>query len=195
MIRAKKFSWNPDAKEAKVVYTIEREGGSRESHTLECADKPTPALLEKLQSLDEMALRECEVIRVADKKERAAWEGLLGEGYMEKNHDSILSKVDQREAFATVRSVSWSWSNDIMGGSVCLLVKLEKSNTPLVVNSPHKPEEPYSEGGSVHLLAEEFAAALRDLHGLVVRFIEGERVKEPSEQTELFEDAEQGEAA
>jgi hypothetical protein len=111
---------------------------------------------------------------------------LLGEGYMEKNCDPILAMCDAREAFATVRSVSWSWSLDIMGASCCLLVKLEHSHTPLVVNCPHKPEKQYSERGTAHLLPGKLADAYHELHNLVVAYINGDR--EPQEQIDMFED-------
>lgn len=185
MLRVKKFSWNPEEKEAKIVYSIERDGGE-ERHTLECGDKPQPALLEALQGLDEDALAECEVIRVGDKKFRKNMDAILGEGYAEREHDSMLKAAGCPDAFATVRSVSWSWSYDIMGASVCLLIKLENSYAPLVVNTPHKPEQPYCEGTEAPLLPSGFADKLRELHRLVERYIDGDRFKE---QTDLFEDA------
>lgn len=184
-IKVKKFSRNPESKEVRATYTVEV-NGKQEKHTLECASPPKVELLDAMQALDEMALAECEVIRVADKKERAAWEGLLGEGYMEKNSDPILAMCDAREAFATVRSVSWSWSLDIMGASCCLLVKLEHSHTPLVVNCPHKPEKQYIERETAHLLPGKLADAYHELHNLVVAYINGDR--EPQEQTDMFED-------
>jgi hypothetical protein len=185
MLRVKKFSWNPEEREAKVVYSIERDGGE-ERHVLECSDKPQPALIEAMEALEEDALAECEVIRVGDKKFRKNMDAVLGEGYAEREHDSILKAAGCPDAFATIRSVSWSWSHDIMGASVCLLIKLENSYAPLVVNTPHKPEQPYSEGGEAHLLPTAFADKLRELHRLVERYIDGDRFKE---QTDLFEDA------
>jgi hypothetical protein len=70
-IKVKKFSWNPESKEVCSTYTVEV-NKQQEKHTLECSDKPKAELLDAMQALDEMALAECEVIRVADKKERAA---------------------------------------------------------------------------------------------------------------------------
>lgn len=68
-INVKKFSWNPDSKEAVCNYSVEV-NGNYEKHSLECSDKPTKELLEAMQALAEPALRECEVIRAADLKER-----------------------------------------------------------------------------------------------------------------------------
>lgn len=104
-INVKKFSWNPESLEAVCNYSIEV-NGKYEKHQLECSDKPKSELVEAMQALAEPALRECEVIRAADLKEREQWNSLLGDGYMEKNHDPIMAAAGQREAFATVRSVS-----------------------------------------------------------------------------------------
>lgn len=184
-IKVKKFSWNPESKEVCSTYTVEV-NEKQEKHTLECSDKPKVELLDAMQALDEMALAECEVIRVADQKFRANVDKLLGEGYSDREMDAPLKQIGTPEAFATVRSVSWSWSHDIMGASCCLLVKLEHSHTPLVVNCPHKPEEQYSESGTAHLLPGRLADAYHDLHDLVVAYINGDR--EPPEQIDLFED-------
>lgn len=185
-INVKKFSWNPESLEAVCHYSVEIKDGKCEKHTLECSDKPKKELVEAMQALAEPALRECEVIRAANLKERKQWNSLLGDGYMEKNHDPIMAATDQREAFATVRSVSWSWSHEIMGASCCLLVKLEHSHTPLVVNCPHKPEEQYSDSGTAHLLPGSLADAYHELHNLVVGYINGDR--EPPEQIDMFEE-------
>lgn len=184
-VRVRKFSWNPEAKEAHATYLVEV-NKKDERHTLECNDKPKAKLLEAMQALDELALAECEVIRVADQKLRANIDKLLGEGYSERELDGPMKQIGAPEAFATVRSVSWSWSHDIMGASCCLLVKLEHSHTPLVVNCPHKPEEQYSESGTAHLLPPNLADAYHDLHDLVVAYINGDR--EPPEQTDLFQE-------
>jgi len=90
------------------------------------------------------------------------------------------------DAILNVRSVSWSWSLDIMGASICLLGELKNSNSPLVINTPHKPEQPYNEGSESPLLPEKLAGHLWDLHRLVEKYIDGDRVRQ---QTDLFEDA------
>lgn len=182
-IKVKKFSWNPKEKEAKVEYLIETDGGT-EKHVLECADQPMPQCLEAMQDLEYLCLHECEVIRVGDRKLNAAMDAVLGEGYAEKEHHGLLKKMGCPDAFATVRTVSWSWSHDIMGASVCLLIKLERSNSPLVVNTPHKPESQYNEGGTSPTLPSLLAEKLHALHGLVVRYIDGERYRE---QIDMFE--------
>lgn len=183
-VKVKKFSWNPKDKEAKVEYFIETDGGT-EKHVLECADQPMPECLDAMQDLEFEALHECEVIRVGDRKLAAKMDAVLGEGYAEKEHHGLLKAMGCPDAFATVRTVSWSWSHDIMGACVCLLIKLEKASSPLVVNTPHKPESQYNEGGVAPLLPFAFAEKLHRLHDLVVRYIDGERYKE---QIDMFEE-------
>jgi len=48
----------------------------------------------------------------------------------------------------TVSGISVSDSGGIMGAVITAQVKLETSQSPLNINTPSKPEEPYSEGGS-----------------------------------------------
>ena len=173
MFRAKKFSW--DGEEVKVTYAIERDGGE-ERHSLECADRPMPELLEALQGLEDDAIRECEVLR---------YEPVSIRDMYSTEDLELLSRMGSKYAKAEVRSVSWSWSKDIMGASICLLLELDHCDSPLVVNTPAKPEQPYSEGTG-HTLPEKLAAKLWSLHALVERYVEGERWRE---QTDLFQDA------
>lgn len=156
MVHVKKFSWNEKDREASVSYVIERGKDGSERHILECADAPKPELLEALQALALPALKECEVIRTLD-----------------------ATEIDTR-----VRSVSFSWSLDIMGASICLLVALDHADQPLVLNTPHKPSQPYS-GETGHALPEAMVEKLTRLHVLVERYIDGDRVRQ---QTDLFED-------
>lgn len=158
MYRVKSFKWNEKDPEAKVVYTIVRQEGD-ERHVLECSDPPKPELLAALQGLEQDALRECEVVKLGA--------------------PDIPGQV-------AIRSVSFSWALDIMGASICLLVKLDYSDQPLVLNTPHKPSQPYSEAGG-HTLPPELVTKLESLHVLIERYIDGDRVKK---QTDLFDDEE-----
>lgn len=183
MLRVKKFSWNANDKEAKITYSIERDGSS-EKHQMECPDKPMPELLAALQGLEYDALNELEVVRVGDRSLYEAMDLALHEGRSEEFRQE-LSKNGASEAIAVVRSVSFSWGCDIMGASICLLIEMRNSDAPLVVNTPAKPEQPYSEGAG-HTLPEKLAAKLWNLHALVERYVDGERWRE---QTDLFQDA------
>lgn len=158
MVRAKSFKWSAKDKEAKVVYSIVRDD-SEERHTLECSDPPKQELLDALQGLADDAVRECEVIKLP------------------------VYVPDQ----VVVRSVAFSWALDIMGASICLLVKLDHSDAPLVVNTPHKPSQAYSESGG-HTLGASLVTKLEALHVLIERYIDGDRFRE---QVDMFEDQEE----
>lgn len=158
MVRAKSFKWSAKDKEAKVVYSIVRDD-SEERHTLECSDPPKQELLDALQGLADDAVRECEVIKLP------------------------VYVPDQ----VVVRSVAFSWALDIMGASICLLVKLDHSDAPLVVNTPHKPSQAYSESGG-HTLGPSLVTKLEALHVLIERYIDGDRFRE---QVDMFEDQEE----
>ena len=184
MLRVKKFSWHAGDKEAKITYSIERDGSS-EKHQMECPDKPMPELLEALQGLEYDALKELEVVRVGDRSFYEAMDLALHEGRSEEFREE-LSRGGASEAIAVVRSVSFSWGCDILGASICLLIEMRNSDAPLVVNTPHKPSQQYSDGGQAHLLPEKLVDKLRALHGLIELYIEGTRERK---QTDLFEDA------
>jgi hypothetical protein len=158
MVRVKSFKWSAKDKEAKVVYSIVRDD-SEERHTLECSDPPKQELLDALQGLADDAVRECEVISLS------------------------VYVPDQ----IVVRSVAFSWTLDIMGASICLLVKLDHSDAPLVLNTPHKPSQAYSESGG-HTLGASLVTKLEALHVLIERYIDGDRFRE---QVDMFEDQEE----
>lgn len=63
-----------------------------------------------------------------------------------------------------VRSVSFSWSHDVMGATITALRTLRRSSSPLVLNTPHKTVAHYGEDGDdEHLLPESTVEALMDL--------------------------------
>jgi hypothetical protein len=183
MIRVKKFSWNKEDRQASVTYTIDRGKDGSEKHSLECSDAPKPELLEALQALAVPALKECEVVRVMEVDLFSGLDRLLGPGKTQEYKD-MMSRIGSKKAEAVVRSVSYSWSLDIMGASICLLVALDHADQPLVLNTPHKPSQPYS-GEVGHTLPEGLADDLQALHVLIERYIDGDRVRQ---QTDLFDD-------
>ena len=85
-----------------------------------------------------------------------------------------------------IRGVSFSWAKDIMGATITALKTLNDSDAPLVLNSPHKPSEPYSEtGDNRNCLSAATVVALEEVLMEAERYVEGERA-----QGSLFEDRE-----
>ncbi len=77
-----------------------------------------------------------------------------------------------------VKGVSFSYSNDIMGACITALKTLEKSNSPLVINTPHKPSEPYSESGDEAMcLSDDATAALWHLQDEARAYLDGHRAQ------------------
>ena len=85
-----------------------------------------------------------------------------------------------------IRGVSFSWSNDVMGAVITALKPLELSNSPMIINTPHKPEEPYGEDPDESqvdkCLSSECVDNLRDLLTQAGKYVDGDR-----EQGTLFE--------
>lgn len=77
-----------------------------------------------------------------------------------------------------VRSVSFSHANDILGATITALYSLSKSNAPLVINTPHKSAEPYSEGGdSSQCLDPHAVARLKRLIDRAEKYLQGARAQ------------------
>jgi len=75
-----------------------------------------------------------------------------------------------------VIGVSFSWTDDIMGATITALIKLNHSNAPLVINTPHKPETAYSESGDdSNVLPVNAIQDLSNLLRVAQAYIDGER--------------------
>jgi len=75
----------------------------------------------------------------------------------------------------TVRGVTITWTNDILGAVITALKALQTANAPLVLNTPHLPSEPYSEDGGGPLLAEATLERLQAMMHEAERYLDGER--------------------
>jgi hypothetical protein len=78
----------------------------------------------------------------------------------------------------TVRGVTFTWKNDIMGACITALKSLTTANAPLVLNTPHLPSEPYSGNpGDVGPVLRRGTDRLEHLITEVARYIDGERAQ------------------
>ncbi|MEM3091567.1 MAG: hypothetical protein QXD05_00315, partial [Candidatus Pacearchaeota archaeon] len=64
-----------------------------------------------------------------------------------------LNESELNKIFIT--GISFSWTKDVMGVTVTALKELERSNTPLVINTPHKTEDLYSIIGDENNLIDD----------------------------------------
>lgn len=89
-----------------------------------------------------------------------------------------------------VRGVSFSNTNGIMGAVITALKKLDGCNSPLVINTPHKPSSPYSQGdpnAEDKCLSSAAVKELKKLQAETEKYIAGERA-----QGEMFKDEKGG---
>lgn len=127
-------------------------------YTMKCADKPRPQFQKALNGLRRHVAEICELNIPPNLA-----------------HPNEVANIE-------VRGVSLSWTDDIMGVVITALKTLRNSNSPLVLNTPHLPEEPYSEGGDESMcLTSECVDAIRNLIDEAHRYLEGDR-----QQLDLF---------
>lgn len=133
-------------------------------------DKALPEFYNALQGLTEHACRICEFPREYDKG-------------------------------VTVIGVSFSYTeiengDDVMGAVITFRKELKGSNSPLIVNTPHKPSAFYDGKGDESpqdpalLLSEGCVEALKVLQAEAIRYIDGER-----DQMDLFKSNVKGETS
>lgn len=87
-----------------------------------------------------------------------------------------------------VAGASMSHKNGVFGGCFCVLKPIAGCGAPLVLNMPHKPSVPYSEGGDedVCLTGTEFDA-LQEVHNQALAYLDGERAQMELELSEGVE--------
>lgn len=103
----------------------------------------------------------------------------------------VLEMCEQPESYLdriTVKSVSFSYGGEkeVMGATISASMKLEYSNCPLNLNTPHKASESYNEGEAdvKQLLSGDCVERLWKLQELAERYVDGIRA-----QGNLFDEA------
>lgn len=87
-----------------------------------------------------------------------------------------LGEEDTRRL--TVRGVTFTWTNDIMGACISALKALQTASSPLVLNTPHLPSAPYGDGNDLApTLDPDTIARLEELGRQAERYIDGERAQ------------------
>lgn len=89
-----------------------------------------------------------------------------------------------------VRSVTITWKHGVMGAVITALRELKRSPAPLVLNTPHKAADFYTEeeGDPDSLLPGEAVDAIHELIAEAKLFLEGKRGEEEEEpQKDLFD--------
>jgi hypothetical protein len=79
-----------------------------------------------------------------------------------------------------IKGVSFSWTDGIMGAVITCEKPLTYAQSPLNLNTPHKPQHPYSDGDDEALeycLKDECVFALEKLIEEAKKYINGERAQ------------------
>jgi hypothetical protein len=137
-----------------VQYQVEREGSEPDEYSMECADAPHPDFEKALQALAPHAILWCELPEALVKRSR-------------------------------ISGVSLSWNHDedgdvVMGAVVTALVTLVRCQSPLVLNTPHKPERPYSDGDPnavTYCLTADCIAAIGKVLEEAEAYLDGKRAQ------------------
>lgn len=154
--RILKVKFGSDNKHVFVYEDIkDKENDIIDEFDFKSKDKALPAFYTALQAMGEYACRICEFPREYDKG-------------------------------VTVIGVTFSYtevegSEDVMGAVITFKKELKGSNSPLIINTPHKPSAFYDGKGDESpqdpalLLSEGCVDALKVLQEEAIRYIDGER--------------------
>ena len=142
----------------KIEYELRnKEKKDWDQFSLACSDEPKPEFQIALQSLSEDVLEMCEL--PGDYRKRIMVTGV---------------------------SFSYGGEGEVMGATIISQMALNRSNVNLNLNTPHKPSEPYSEGGdAAQCLSQDCIDRLASLELEAEDYINGNRA-----QGELFADRE-----
>lgn len=78
----------------------------------------------------------------------------------------------------TISGLSLTYAHDVMGVVITAKKDLKHSPSPLVINTPHKPIEPYSKGGDdSNCLTSDQCVAIDQVIQEALRYIRGERLQ------------------
>jgi hypothetical protein len=148
-----------DQKKVLVRYEQPRAGDADEFEIV-CKDKPAPEFVAALVALRKHVAEICE----------------LGDLY--------CKDLEVRGA-----SFSYAGEGEVMGATITALKKVTTARSPLVLNTPHLPSEPYTEDdkSGTPCLSDEAVGALDDLCLRALEYVDGKRA-----QVEMFADAAKG---
>lgn len=102
--------------------------------------------------------------------------------------DDVIRICELPESYKlglSVISVSFSYTKGVMGATITALKALAYSQAPLVLNTPHKPSEPYEEDGDdTYCLPIDAVISLRLLIAHAIEYIDGKRAQLELEEAE-----------
>lgn len=149
MIRIKKVKSSSENR-VEITYQKKSQTDAWNDFSLSCVEKAEPAFYISLAALAEDVVEMCEL--PADYQERI-----------------------------NVRGVSFSYGGDkeVMGATISAGMRLEHSNCPLNLNTPHKASESYNDGEAdvKQLLSGDCVERLWKLQEMAERYVDGVRAQ------------------
>lgn len=150
MVRFKKIKKTSDDK-IQIEYEKKNETGLWDEHSMKSNQEPLPSFDRALDNLIPHVGEMCE-----------------------------LPEGDHQIHPYSVRGVSFSFGgvNDTLGATITATRTLDNSNSPLVLNTPHKIEEPYTEGSDdTQLMTDDCYSDLMILCNEAQKYLDGQRAQ------------------
>jgi hypothetical protein len=141
----------------RLEYETQNHKGDWDQYSLACSDIPRPGFKEALNALAQDVIQLCEL------------------------PDEYITRI-----LITGVSLSYGGPSETLGATIISQMALNHSNVNLNLNTPHKPSEPYSEGGDIfQCLSQECIERLTYLMLEAEDYVKGNRA-----QGDLFVDKE-----
>lgn len=146
----------------KIEYEELNRNGGWDEYSMKSAEEPAPSFEHALDDLAPHVEQMCE-----------------------------LTTNDHQVHPYTVRGVSFSYGgdHDVMGATITAERTLTNSNSPLILNTPHKIAEPYAEGSDeTQVMTNDCLIDLERLQNEAEDYLEGKRA-----QMDMFNEGEESE--
>lgn len=155
-----------DGTTVSVIYEMINSKGEFDKYSFESNDAPEPEFNRDLQDLAVNVVEISELLDLPDSPE------IFSEVY--------VKKLEQERTKIEVRGLTFSYAGDkdVMGVTITALRTLRGSVAPLVINTPHKIEEWYSENGDTRqLMGSEVLRKLLECQYRALRYVNGIRAQ------------------
>ena len=138
------------SKERVIIEYDEEKGAGTNNLTLNSFEAPAPGFKKAFKRLEKWVNEICEL---------------------------NLSPEDVSTLISII-GVSFSWTNDILGAVISAKKHLEGTPAPLILNTPHKPSEPYGKNADEsNVLDSDCVADLENLQKEAEKYLNGKRAQ------------------
>ena len=138
------------SKERIIIEYDEEKGVGTNNLTLNSFEAPAPSFKKAFKRLEKWVNEICEL------------------NLSSKEVSTLISII----------GVSFSWTNDIMGAVISAKKHLEGTPAPLILNTPHKPSEPYGKNADEgNVLDNDCIEDLENLQKEAEKYLNGKRAQ------------------